>query len=288
MEPFNHNASLLLHSGGQQLHRAAPSRGLMDDFHGIHVEGLTGCIGTLRPARKCHELPWRVEEDDGAGESERDRDREREGESELKQRLSDSAIYKAWPSACLINCALFWESRKLAGLQKEGDRKCSGLAFVYAGIYAVIEEGVGLGSSAHANATSPREGVGPRLLQRGFTRLVTLCSKVTTGSIRSQQCQECDVVQQRWLAAAAAVRTAAPPGAGVSPDRKCGRKCKQRSSLWTKWRQDTMHTLLRERMDHQDQVLECVVSVMPCADTLKWTAVDGGGGSMARVSVVAF
>lgn len=30
------------------------------------------------------------------------------------------------------------------------------------------------------------------------------------------------------------------------------------------------------------------VSVMPCADTLKWTAVDAGGGSMARVSVVAF
>lgn len=32
----------------------------------------------------------------------------------------DSAIYKAWPSACLINCALFWESRKPAGLQERG------------------------------------------------------------------------------------------------------------------------------------------------------------------------
>lgn len=30
------------------------------------------------------------------------------------------------------------------------------------------------------------------------------------------------------------------------------------------------------------------VSVMPCADTLKWTTVEAGGGSMESVTVVAF
>lgn len=30
------------------------------------------------------------------------------------------------------------------------------------------------------------------------------------------------------------------------------------------------------------------VSVMPCADTLKWTTVDGGGGAEEMVCVVAF
>lgn len=47
-----------------------------------------------------------------ATEQERERVREHRG--------LDSAIYKAWPSACLINCALFWESRKPAGLQERG------------------------------------------------------------------------------------------------------------------------------------------------------------------------
>lgn len=47
-----------------------------------------------------------------------ERDREPESGRASEHRGLDSAIYKAWPSACLINCALFWESRKPAGRQE--------------------------------------------------------------------------------------------------------------------------------------------------------------------------
>ncbi len=83
-----HNTSLPLHM---------PSRQIVSGMH-IHYPSTN--------AMNCH------------GEWRRATERERERESE--HRGLDSAIYKAWPSACLINCALFWESRKPAGLQERG------------------------------------------------------------------------------------------------------------------------------------------------------------------------
>lgn len=75
---------------------ASANRQLTDCFRHTHA----------LPFHKCDGLPWRMEEGDRA-----------KGR-ESKHRGLDCAIYKAWPSACLINCALFWESRKPAGLKE--------------------------------------------------------------------------------------------------------------------------------------------------------------------------
>ena len=64
---------------------------------------------------------------------------------ESKHRGLDSAIYKAWPSACLINCALFWESRKPAGLQEKRKKEKNinrAFSLCFLVIQMVVEMGI--------------------------------------------------------------------------------------------------------------------------------------------------
>lgn len=92
----------------------------------FHFDTTPPCLfisATVRPLQAGTQMPQTAVESGGGRRSGREREGQRErGRESFKQRLSDNAIYKAWPSASRINCALFWESRKLAGLQKEGDR----------------------------------------------------------------------------------------------------------------------------------------------------------------------
>lgn len=97
--PLWHNTSLPLHIHSRQT------------VSGMHIRYPS------TNAMSCH------------GEWRRATERERERENEHMG--LDSAIYKAWPSACLINCALFWEIRKPAGRQERGRQSERKRIYIY-------------------------------------------------------------------------------------------------------------------------------------------------------------